>query len=59
MSPPSVHSVLQQTWFVSTVGGLATCLVLAAAAFVYVKRKFGNDKNFDHYDGKNLIIASK
>ena len=49
---PSVETVLQQTWFVSTVGILALFLILSAVALVYVKRKYGNEKTFDHYDGK-------
>ena len=52
---PNVDTVLQQTWFVSTVGVLAIFLILAMAGFVYVKRKFSKDKSVDHYDGRNLI----
>ena len=51
---PRLETVLQQTWFVSTVGVLAIFLILSAAGFVYVKRKYGKDKSFDHYDGKTF-----
>ena len=56
---PNVDTVLQQTWFVSTVGVLAIFLILTIAGFVYVKRKFGKDKSVDHYDGRNLIRNAK
>ena len=52
-----VHSpdtVLSQAWFVSLVGILSIILILLAVGFVFVKRKFRKDKNFDHYDGKKI-----
>ena len=53
---PNMTNVLQQTWFVSTVGILALLLVLTAVGFVYVKRKYATEKNFDHYDGERHKI---
>ena len=52
---PSVQAVLTQTWFVSIVGILAIFLIVTAAGFVYVKRRFASDKHFDHYDGKGSL----
>ena len=54
-----VHSpdlVLNQTWFVSLVGILSIILILLAVGFVFIKRKFRKDKNFDHYDGRKNWI---
>ena len=50
--PP--RKVINQTWVVFLVGILSIILILLATGFVFVKRKFLEEKNFGHFNGEKI-----